>query len=109
MTLQKLSLSWHGIRYQSAAPGDKLYQFVYFTAYGSQAKAPISSGHPCTDAFDGILTGSSNGWAHSGNTPAWHELTLLYSSSVSGVTIWSGVDRADTHVNDFALEVRIGG
>jgi len=67
------------------------------------------AGYPCTEAIDGQFDDSTNGWAYFSYLPASVELTLDSPSSVSSLVLYSGVGRADHHINDFAIAVKVGG
>ena len=68
-----------------------------------------TSSDPCNEAFDGIATGTDNGWAYNGNTPAWAEFTLASASPVNQLDILTGVGKTDHHITDFKVELRVGG
>merc|ERR1719373_20822 len=65
-------------------------------------------GFDCSEAFDGIITGHENGWAYDGVVPAWGEFMLEEASAVNRLTILSGVDRSNHHIQDFAIECKVG-
>ena len=86
---------------EGIAPSD--FKITSCSASDNQGK------HPCNEAFDGVTKGSDNGWAYDGKVPAWAEFTLASASTVNQLDILTGVDRGDHHINDFKVEMRVGG
>ena len=65
-------------------------------------------GYNCNTAFDGVVTGTG-GWAYSAQIPAWGAFVLESASTVSGLDILSGVDRGNHRIDDFDIELQVGG
>jgi hypothetical protein len=65
-------------------------------------------GFDCSEAFDGITTGRENGWAYDAVVPAWGEFMFEEPSAVNRLTILSGVHRSTFHIQDFAIECKVG-
>lgn len=64
----------------------------------------------CNQAFDGITTGTSNGWKYEkpDSTP-WGYFKLAEASDVSGVSILSGVDRKNRQIKSFSIWCEVEG
>ena len=62
-------------------------------------------GYNCNEAFNGITTGSGDGWAYGGHEPAWAVFNLDVPSDLSSLDILSGLGRNDHRLNDFAVEL----
>ena len=74
------------------------------------------NGYHCNEATDGIITGTSNGWAYNGlslddtlGETASVIFTFEAAADATGVTILSGVSRAEHHPTNFSLEVSVNG
>jgi len=62
----------------------------------------------CRQAYDGITTGTTNGWAYSMVVPAWADFYFKETSDVYALSILSGVDRNDHQIKDFAIQCLVG-
>ena len=89
---------------------------VYEATSGTDAKLEINtctassetSGHPCTSAFNGIKTGTADGWASTvAATPAWVKFKLEKVGMVTGLSIMSGVGRSDQRIEAFEIAFKL--
>ena len=63
--------------------------------FASCQSTTVQGGYDCQEAFDGVVTGSDNGWAFNGVTPTTGTFTLASAATVSEIRLLSGVDRND--------------
>jgi len=72
------------------------------TAAISSCTSSNQEENSCHEAFDGVTTGSDNGWAFKGADSAWGYFQLAEASDVTGVSIISA--RIGRQIMDFSIQ-----